>query len=112
MLEKAVLEYAASAKAHPKTRSTGDTQIPGFMDNHVWSMAVQLREKGHVVASGPNGAPGVSVSEILEPGTVRLKELVAMAEEKASAEKARLDDAKERANNKKWWKRAKGRTSA
>ena len=112
MLEKAVLEYAASATAHPKTRSTGDTSIAGFMDNHVWSMATQLRESGHVVATGPNGSPGVNVSEILEPGTVRLKELVAMQEAKAAAEKARLDDAKERANSKKWWKRSKGRTSA
>lgn len=109
VLEKAILEYAASATAHPKTRTHGSAKIPGFMDDHVWAMAMQLQEKGHVLVSKPNGDPGVSISEIQETGTVRLKEIAELEKTEAVAEKARRDEAIARANSKKWWKRALGR---
>ena len=109
VLEKAILEYAASATAHPKTRTNGSAKIPGFMNDHVWAMAMQLQEKGHVLVSKPNGDPGVSISEIQETGTIRLKEIAELEETEAAAEMARRDEAIARANSKKWWKRALGR---
>ncbi len=112
VLEKAILTYAASATAHPKTRSNGSAKIPGFMDDHVWAMAMQLQEKGHVLISKKNGDPGVGISEIQDTGTVRLQEISELEEKEASAEKAKREEAVARANNKKWWKRALGRASA
>ena len=111
VLEKAVLEYAASASAHPKTRSNGSAKIPGFMDDHVWAMAMQAQERGHVLIS-KNGAPGVTITEIQEEGRIRLKEITEMQEEEEAAQKARLEDAQARADAKKWWKRPFKKTPA
>jgi len=58
-----------------------------------------------------NGDRGLRGAESPKTGSVLLKVRVAMGEEEAATEKARLDDAIARANNKKWWKRALGRTS-
>lgn len=104
-LEKAVLEYATYASAHPKTRSSGSTQIPGFQDPHVWGMASQLSGKEFIRTTLVGDKGAVCVESITEKGADRLKEIEKQAEQEMQAEKARYAEAAQKAKaNKKWWK--------
>ncbi len=104
-LEKAVLEYAASVVAHPKTTTDACIRIPGYMDNHVGAMATRLNELGFITAYVRDNNSGVGVSDLSEAGTKRLKELVAQAEQIAEAKKIQMEEAIERTRKKKWWRR-------
>lgn len=104
-LEKAVLEYAAHVAAHPKTSTDKYVQIPGFMDDHVWGMAMQLNDKGFLKTSKPNGGIGVGITELHATGSTRLKELAAQAQQVIDEKKAQFEEANERARKKKWWRR-------
>ncbi|GMQ82231.1 MAG: hypothetical protein BMS9Abin05_1676 [Rhodothermia bacterium] len=109
VLEKAILEYAASATAHPKTKTNGSAKIPGFMNDHVWAMATELQKKGFVLVSNPDGDKGVNISDIQEAGKYRLQEITELEQQLAAEEKAKRDEAIAQASHRKWWKRAFGR---
>ena len=104
-LEKAVLDYAVSAVAHPQQNDGRYIQIPGYMDNHVWAMAAGLSERGLIKTSKPNGSAGVGVSSISDSGTSRLKELVAEEQQLLEAKRIQMEESLERARQKKWWRR-------
>ncbi len=104
-LEKAVLEYAATMAAHPNTRTEQIIQIPGWIDDHVWGMAASLSELGHICAIVPEDNKRVSVTDIYEPGTIRLKDLVAQEQVIIDAKTTQMEEAIERARQKKWWRR-------
>ena len=117
MLEKAVLHYASSAATRMKTMPDKYLQIPGNPDVHVWSLAIQLHEKGFLTASIPNDKREVGVTHISENGTVRLKELRAQKAEFDEAKKKKLDDEIEKNRQarlqKKWWRKImSGKASA
>ena len=103
-LEKAILEYAASVTAHTQTRTDRIIQIPGYIDAHVWGMAAQLSEWGYIKVSEPDDGRAVCVSVLNESGAIRLKELTAEEQQLVEAKRIQMEDAIERAKQKKWWR--------
>lgn len=112
-LEKAVLDYANSAATRVKTRPDEYVQIPGYPDVHVWSMSVQLHNRGLLTAAIPSDEREIKIMHISEPGSARRKDLRTRELQLAETRKREMDEAIERGRQarlqKKWWRRILGR---